>query len=384
MSAATKTARRLLEQTGEHPVVSLIFDLDPERFSTPPARATQLRSLIDEAHRASRSDTSWGHADRQAVKGDIARLEEYMDSGDPPISGARALAVYTSTPQDLFEAVPLSHPAAARIVIARRPYVEPLVVGEPGERWAVVLISRRHGRIFEGAAVDLRGEETITDRVHGRHSRGGWSQANYERSVADEAEHHLRHVAGELYRRWQQQPFTRLVLGGPVEDVNRFAELLHNDLRPTLVEERLSLDVETARPADVQEAAGRLLEREQTGEQAEALAHLEERLAAGGTAVLGLDATLMALGERRVERLVLDHNFAARGTRCPQCGLLYPEATAACPADGTSLEAVEDVREAAVEAAILQDAAITVVGEGSDPPPPPLLRGGGIGALLRF
>ncbi len=384
MTAATETARRLLERTGEHPVISLIFDLDPERFSTAPARATQLRSLIDEALRASRSDTSWGHDDRQAVEADIARLQEYMESGDAPVSGARALAVYSSSPHDLFEAVPLSHPVISRIVIGRRPYVEPLVAGEGGERWAIVLISRRTGRIFEGEPADLRPEETVTDRVHGQHSRGGWSQANYERSADNEAGQHLRHVAGELYRRWQEQPFTRLILGGPVEDVDRFAELLHNDLRPALVPDRLSLDVETAGLAAVQQAAGGLLEREQSGEQAGALAQLEERLGAGGTAVVGLDATLMALAERRVERLVLDHNFSARGTRCPQCGLLYAEDTAACPADGTALEAVDDVRAAAVEAAVLQDAAVTLVGEGSDPPPVPLLRGGGIGALLRF
>ncbi len=379
----TDTARRLLERSGEHPVVSLIFDLDPERFATAPARATQLRSLIDEGHRASRSDTSWDHADRQAVQADIARLEEYLDSGEAPVSGVRALAVYSSTAQDLFEAVPLSHPAPSRIVIARRPYVEPLVVGETGERWAVVLITRRIGRIFEGPALGLRPEATVTDHVHGQHSRGGWSQANYERSADDEADQHLRHVAGELYRHWQRQRFTRLVLGGPVEDVARFAELLHNDLRPALVGDRLSLDAETAGPADVRAAAARLLEREHTAEQAEALAQLEERLAAGTTAVVGVDAVLMALDERRVERLVLDHNFAARGSRCPQCGLLYAEGTA-CPADGTGLAAVADLREAAVEAAVLQDAAVTLLGEGNDPPPAALVRGAGIGALLRF
>jgi hypothetical protein len=35
-------------------------------------------------------------------------------------------------------------------------------------------------------------------------------------------------------------------------------------------------------------------------------------------------------------------------------------------------------------AAVMQDARVMVIGEGSDPEPPVLHRGGGIAALLRF
>jgi peptide subunit release factor 1 (eRF1) len=262
--------------------------------------------------------------------------------------------------------------------------VEPLVAAGDGERWCVTLVDRRVGRIFEGEAPQLSPEASVADAVHGKHKQGGWSQANYQRSVEHDADQHLRRVAEEVYRHWQREPFARLALGGPVEDVDRFAELLHNDLRRVLSDVRLALDVETAGVADVQAAAADLLEKERAQRQAEAIAQLEERTAAGGTAVLGLEATLTALGERRVESLVLYRNFEARGGRCPTCGLLYPEGATACPADGTELEPVADLREAAVEAAVLQDAGVVVVGEGSETPPSVLLRGGGIGALLRF
>jgi peptide chain release factor subunit 1 len=382
MTSATDTARRLLERTDGRPVISLFFDLDPEEFATEPARATQLRSLLDEAHRASRDDTSLGHDDRKAVDADLGRLQSYMESGDAPISGARALAVFVSG--EGLEALPLSHPVPGRIVIARHPYVEPLIVGVHQERWCVTLVDRRLGRIFEGDAPDLDAGAKIADPVRGKHRQGGPSQANYERSVEHDVKQHLRRVADEVYHHWQSRPFTRLVLGGPAEDVDQFAQLLHNDLRRVLAAARLPLDVETAGVADVRAATEKLVESEAAARRAEALAQLEERVAAGGAAVLGLQPTLTALGERRVERLVLDHNFQARGARCPGCGLLYPEGTATCPADGTELEPVEDLREAAVEAAVLQDAGVAVVGEGSDPPPPVLLRGEGVGALLRF
>jgi peptide chain release factor subunit 1 len=384
MSAGAATARRLLERTGEHPVVSLFFDLDPDQFGTAPARATQLSSLLDEAHRATRSDESLGHDDRKAVEKDLSRLEGYLQSGDAPLSGARALAVFCSGRQDLFEAVPLPRPASPRVVIARRPYVEPLVAGDDRDRWCVTLVSRRTGRLFEGESLRLSSSESIADRVPGRHHKGGWSQANYQRSIDTEAEQHLRHVAGELYRQWQSRPFSKLVLGGPDQDIDRFAELLHNDLRRILFGARLSLDVDTASVAEVQSAVAELVEDERAAARRAAVAELEERTAGGGAAVLGLEATLTALAERRVETLVLHRNLEAAGGRCPQCGLLYPEGTTECGADGTRLDPVADLREAAVEAAVLQNAGIEVIGEGSETPPPVLVRGEGIGALLRF
>ncbi|HET8979906.1 MAG TPA: Vms1/Ankzf1 family peptidyl-tRNA hydrolase [Solirubrobacteraceae bacterium] len=384
MTSTAQTARRILEQTLAHPVVSVFFDLDPEQFATAPARASQLRSLLDEADRTSRSDESLAHEDRKAVTEALRRVESYLQSDEAPVSGARALAVFCSGGDDLFEAVQLPRPTAPRVVIARTPFVEPLVAGDAGDRWCVTLVSRDHGRIFEGEAPHLRGTGRVQDDVHGQHSQGGWSQANYERSAENEAEQHFRHLAQELYHHWQRQPFSRLVLGGPEADVARFAELLHNDLRPALATTRLSLDAETASPSDVQAAAATLVESEREGAQAAAVAELAERAAANRSAVLGLENTLTALGERRVETLVLARNFNADGARCDTCGLLYPAGAATCPADGTELAAVPDLREAAIEAAVLQDAEVVVAGEGSETPPSVLVRGGGIGALLRF
>jgi len=384
MSEAVATARRMLESTGEHPVVSVFFDLDPSQFGTAPARATQWRSLLDSAERAGRADKSLPHAERTALNEDLRRLEDYLVSDDPPLSGARSLAVFCSSLDELFETVPLAQVTPPKVVIAPTPYVEPLVAGPGEDRTAVVLVSRRYGRILVGDLRRLEEEEKVADDVHGKHKRGGWSQANYQRSIENDAEQHFRHVAEELYRTWKQEPFSRLILGGPVEDVDRFAEDLHNDLRPALFPRRIDVDVERASLAEVHAAVRPLLEQARKAAQDAALDELQTRPGAGGAAVRGLAPTLNALAERRVETLLLALNFAASGVRCPRCGLLYPEGTDTCPADGVTPAPVADLREAAVESAVLQDASILVIGEGSDPPPPALHRGGGIAALLRF
>jgi peptide subunit release factor 1 (eRF1) len=381
-ATAVSTAREMLAHTGEHPVVSVFLDLDPSEFATAPARASQVRSLLDGASGGGHQDLP--HEDRSALTADLRRLEDYLGSDELPVSGARGLAVFCSSRDDLFETVALDHPVPPRVVIAPTPYVEPLVAGADGGRLAVVLISRRAGRILTGDAQQLREIEEIDDNVHGQHRKGGWSQANYQRSADNEAEQHLRNVAQELYRSWQREPFSRLILGGPGEDVARFREDLHKDLRPALMDEQLDVDVETAGLSDVRDALVPVLDRARDTVREAVLGELENRLSAEERASRGVDDTLSALNEQRVETLLLAHNFAAQGARCPRCGLLYPDGTSACPVDGDATAKLPDLREAAVEAAILQDAAVLVMGEGADPPPAALQRGGGIAALLRF
>jgi hypothetical protein len=373
MSQTADQARQLLQRTGEHPVVSVYFDLDPEEFATAPARATQARSILDEAEKLSRGNGSLGHQDRVSLNSDLERIDGYLQSDDLPVSGARALAVFCSGQDDLFETVRLPRPAPPRVVIARTPYVEPLVVGPDVGRWCVTLVSRHDGRIFDGTEQGVSERRDIGGKLPGEHH-------NHERSYDNEADAHLRQVAESLYRDWQRRPFQTLFIGGPVEIADRFVELLHNDLRPALSSSRVDLDVATATETDVGAAVEPLLEQERAAAESKAVQELSTRLAREGAAAIGLEATLEALTERRVETLLLSRDFQAQGGRCRNDGLLTTDREGDCPADGAALEPVDDLREAAVEAALLQDAEVLAF----DEPPAELRRGRGIAALLRF
>jgi peptide chain release factor subunit 1 len=369
--------RALAERQEGAPMISLYLDLDPERFATPPARASQIHSLIDKAGREVEADASLGHEEKLGLREDIKRIDDYLRSHDAPFQGARSLAVFSSTSEGLFEAVQLPRTLEARVVIDRKPYVEPLLTAADRRRWCVVLVSRREGRVFAGPADSVQQLQSLHDDVHGQHDQGGWSQSNYERSVEKDADDHLRRVAEALRRRYARERFDRLALGGPHEVLARFEPMLTDQLRAHLTPENVDVDISSATDEQVREAVSKLVERDEQRCEREALDQLADRLGAGGRAAGGREATLEALNERRVGTLLLDPSFERRGARCPSCGQLTL-AGGQCPADGTELEAV-DVREAAVEAALAQDAEVLVTRHYPDLGPHR-----GIAALLRF
>jgi len=65
--------RRLIEHRGRYRVISLYLDLDPEQFATPPARASQIRSVLDEAARDVEGLDGLAHEDKVALREDLNR-----------------------------------------------------------------------------------------------------------------------------------------------------------------------------------------------------------------------------------------------------------------------------------------------------------------------
>ena len=192
-------------------VLSLYVDLDPSRFATAEARATEINSLLDQADRWTRAEGGeLPHDDRVALRNDVRRAREFLE-GDLDAAGAHGLALFCSSPADLFEALRLPRAVAHRFVIADAPSLEPLTeLDTRAARWAVLLVDRRHARILRGTAEALEEVERVRDNVPGRHDQGGLSQPRYQRHIDEQAARHVRHAAEELRRELPREPFDRL------------------------------------------------------------------------------------------------------------------------------------------------------------------------------
>jgi len=368
--------RRLAGLRLDRPVVlSLYLDLNPTEFATPPARATAIRSLLDDAERRIRQRDDLPHEDRMGLEASLQQAAAFLER-DLPTDGAPAVAVFASQAAGLFEALRLPRPVPTRVAIGRSPLVGPLAKLEHRERWCVALVNRRDARIFRGSPYGLREIEEIHDTVFGQHDQGGWSQARSQRGIEKEKDYHLRNTAEALMRLLERRPFERLVLGGPHEVVADFESKLHHYLRDRLAG-HIDVDVGSSTPEQVLEAARPRFDELEDAREAQAF----ERLGEGNRAARGLEEVLRALNERRVETLVLDEQFSAPGASCPECGWLGPGGVRTCPVDGRELDELENLTDAAIECALQQSAEILAVRRRREEL---LERTGGIAALLRF
>jgi peptide chain release factor subunit 1 len=370
--------RRLAELRLDRPaVLSLYVDLDPSEFATPPARATVVRSLLDEAGRRIKELDGLSHDDRVSLERSLERADAELQTVN--LDGAHGLAVFVSEAADLLETLKLPRPVSRRVAIDRSPFITPLVGLERRERWCVALVNRRDARVFRGSPEGIREVGSVHDDVHGQHDQGGWSQARYQRSVEKEKADHLKHAAALLFEYFKREPFERLVLGGPHEVLTEFEDTLHPYLKERLGG-RIDVDVERAGPDDVLAAAGPLLEELEEAREREALDRLGDGSGPPARAATGLDDVLASLNERRVETLLLVNGFSAPGTVCPTCNWLGPEGPARCPVDDTPLEPRQDIVEPAVELALRQSAGVLPLRRHDSE----LRKRGGVAAVLRF
>jgi len=375
----TDRLRELAEtRSARGKVLSVFINLDPSVFAAPPARATEISSVIDEASRAVRDRDDLTHDERTALERDIERVAERLRAGGDT-EGARGLAVFASEAAGLFEILKLPRPVAHQVAIADHPCVEPLARIGTGELWWLALVDRRRVRLLTGTTDGLLEVWRQDDETKGQHSDGGWSQSRYQRSVAKEAEDHLRAVASELQRRLRATRIAGLVLGGQKETVKQFKGLLHPDVAKC-VQGQFDADVWNSSGDDVLAAARPVLDELTARRDAELLERIDQGLGTGGRAVKGLNDVLLAVHERRIDTLVVQEGFTAKGVCCPQCGWLGVSAGGQCPADGTMTDVVENIVEMAVGRALGQDAGVRYLPVVDTD----IESKGSIAALLRF
>ena len=360
-------------------VLSLCLDLDPAQFATAPARATEIDSLLDAAHREIESGER-PHDERRELRAGLARAREILDGNQAWAQGARAVALFLCEPIGLQRLLRLAHPVRAGFVISDAPFIAPLTESARAGRVCVALVDERFARILRGSAQQLSEAVSFGDPVHGRHKQGGWSQARYQRSQFEDVEAHLRHVARTLHDLLKMTPYDRLLVACTAPLWPRVVDKLHADVRALLHPQRPSLDVGDASVEDATRAAGAALAEEQRAREDALLAELRERHArdGDGRAAVGLSAVLEALLERRVGALLYEAGLQARGVACPRCGWLGT-AGERCPVDGGDLRMRDSVVEDAVQAAVAQSADVLALHDRNE-----LGALGGIAAMLRF
>ena len=353
---------------GSGAVLTFLLDTDGRRF---PRRGDYEKPAADALRHA---DTgTLGRDARAAIESDRTRILEYV-SKEFERGATRGLAVFACEPLRLWEVFHLPIALRTRAVADRHPHVMRLeAVLAHAERYATALVSRDRARLFTTHLGRTEERSEILDDVPGRHGQGGWSQANYSRHIEQVAHRHFKHAAESLFGLSKREPFDRLILAGPDEAVASFEKGLHAGLGER-VAARVSLPMNAgiSRVAEAARAVDDVLEGERA---AEIVVRVLEEFAAGRNAVVGVERTLAALHDGRVETLAIEAGEPREGYRCEHCRRLATS-DGKCESCGASMLRVADLGEEMVDEALR--GRCRVVAAETRPLPD------GVGALLRF
>jgi peptide subunit release factor 1 (eRF1) len=369
--------RALAGHRGSSVITSCYLDVDGRRHPRHADYETQLDHLVRQGREKA---AGYGPEAARSVAGDLDRIATWVRSGFER-SHVRGLAFFACSADAFFEVVESPLPVRSEVVVNHTPHVRPLEsILQAYERFAVVLVDRQRARLFRFELGELTEHTEVFDAIPrgdgtGGHPGQGSRGAAVQRHSDEVAHRHLKHAAEVTFAELQGRPVDHLILGGPHEVVVELESLLHPWIREK-VADRLAISA-SAGPDEVRQAA--LLVESAVTRRGEAalVERLRDAIGTGG-GVGGLETTLAALVERRVDLLLVSEGYETEGWRCRSCRYLGPLGRQ-CPVCAKPMDLVDDVVEEAVEEALANKCRVQMVRENAD-----LDVLGRIGALLRF
>lgn len=360
--------RELLEFTALEPVLSVYLNTNPSEGNAD-AYKLRLRTMLKEIN----------------LPQDVSAVERYIKQ-EYKWSG-RGIAMFSCAASGFFRAFPLAIPVPNMVHASNRPIVRPLAdLLESFGGYGVVLVDKQGARLFLFHLGELVEQEGTVGKVVKHTKRGGASsmpgrrggvagRTNYMEEVV---ERNMKDAAEFAIHFFEENRVRRILIGGTDENVALFRSLLPKAWQ-SLVMGSFAMGM-TASHLDV---LNRTMQIGSEVEQQREI-HLVEQLlstaAKGGAAIAGLENTLAALNQDRINTLVIAEGHHQGGYQCTLCGALTARLQITCPVCSKGkMREVLDIVDSAVVTTMRKGGMVEVVHAN-----PQLEKAGLIGALLRY
>ena len=367
-----------LQPSTEHEYVSVYIDWRPEG-ENPNVRPgkTILENEISDCRRKLR-DEGKDHRDFDA---DVDLITRFIEDGiDPAVHGIFILA---NNALNVFEVVQLAMPMETRLTLSPTPNLRSLMaIVEDYPRFAVLHADQHDASLFVINRFSPQSETSLESNEYPRKQhQGGWSQRRFQARQDERIHHFARAVAEETRRVLDEEKLDMLVLS--VGEV--FSSALQDEFHQT-VKERIIGEISLqnhANEQDIVEAAHKLAEQAERGQEAEDIKALEDSLGAGNLGAAGPADVLGALNNGQVATLLMASDFEAMGWADFSMNLFGTGSLPTShPAGGDKSELVKvDLAEEMVRLALATGANVEIVPSLSAAR---LHKHGGVGAILRF
>ncbi len=322
-----------LQQISQAPGKTLTIYLDLDQ-TNPANRKRQFETRLKDVLKQLRA----AHPEDRDLVGTCQEVEDIVKTIDPN-GKTLVLARHRALGVTFRKVIRIALPTGAYWTNGAflRPLLEAL---DEHERFGIVLVDQKRARLLTVFLGDIEEHKDLISQVPPRPDSPSAdklrSQSKMERRHDQSVSSHVRLVAGEISRLMEQLEVDRLIVGGNVGVASELARALPKRLRGRLVEVMpiplMAGDDEIlVRAADVQTR----LER---AEELEVVRELLKEVRKGGRGVAGLSATLEAINEGRVWKLVYLQGLKVGGGVCNSCNMLFDPADERCAMCGNKVD----------------------------------------------
>jgi peptide chain release factor subunit 1 len=359
--------KELLEYKAEHPVLSVYLNTNPSEGSAD-AYKLRLRSMLKDIE----------------MDEDVNAVELYFDH-EYDWSG-RSVAIFSCQSEDFFRPYSFEVPMDDRLRISERPHVKPLAdLLDAYGGYGVALVDKQGVRLFFFHLGELREQEGMIGESVRHTKRGKGSQAPGRRGgftdVADHTEEaverNMRESAEFTARFFSDNNVRRVLIGGTDDNVAALLNQLQKSWQSLIVGTfPISMN---ASHSEVMERAIKIGQQAEQHRKVKLVGAVVTNASKAHGGVLGLEDTLSAVNEGRVQTLLLRTGFRAPGYQCRGCEYLTAEVIDACPFCGSEYSKIPDVVDLVVRRVMRNGGEVEMLRQADTSQ-----EFGDIGALTRY
>jgi hypothetical protein len=356
----------LLDYSSGNQVLSVYLDTDPTKTPTEAAKI-KFRNLLKTVE----------------LKEDVQVVEEFLDLEYD--WAAKGLAIFSDQSQDFFQTYSFNLSVPNKVYVGKKPTVRPLVrLIDAFTGWGVVLVDKQGARLFsfdfgELSEIDAFSGDDVkqTKRGGGNAMPGRMGGANASANVENIIDQNIKDVVELATTFFKKQHIRRIMICGTDVNIALFKDELPKSWQSLVIGEfPMSM---TASYSDIHEQVldGALAAKRKRNQVL--VQQAQTQAAKGANGVIGLNDTLGAIREGRVNTLLVMEDFEQAGFHCNGCGYLSTQELVKCPFCGGTFDRIDAAVEMAVQETLRNNAEVKVITENDL-----LVEIGSIAAILRY
>ena len=279
------------------PVISLYLSLAPDQNGRE-GYEQFIKKVFNERAKALPEQSP----ERISFDKDVKRILAFLENKDN--TSGQGLAIFACSGADLFETIVLDTPVREHwLFTGSVPHLYPLAqLVENYPRYAAVMLDTNKARIFVFGVAKADREEKIVGEKTRRTSKGGWSQARYQRRADNFHMLHMKEVVDTLDKIVREENINHIVVAGADVAMPILREQLPKHLADKIVEIGAHEDGESG--SFVQRTMAALREKDAETD-VEKVQELMDAWQSGGLGVAGPEATLSAFQLGQVDELII-------------------------------------------------------------------------------